>query len=197
MDLDKLENEIIEKCLEFNEYLSFDKKDKACIKEIVEALQQDENILFAYHPGVASLKDATTSTEHTTIVVTEHRMIISGYTDTGVFSSKIIIVNIPVDTNTVVSVVPRHSWLGAFADVQISGAQPIEISTSKKEENKFAQGLYEAIEEAKSRLKSSRSSSIASAPSAADEIMKFKQLLDAGVITQEEFESKKNQLLNL
>lgn len=33
--------------------------------------------------------------------------------------------------------------------------------------------------------------------SAADEIVKFKQLLDAGVITQEEFDTKKQQLLGL
>lgn len=33
--------------------------------------------------------------------------------------------------------------------------------------------------------------------SSADEIMKFKQLLDQGVITQEEFDKKKQQLLNL
>lgn len=33
--------------------------------------------------------------------------------------------------------------------------------------------------------------------SAADEILKYKQLLDMGVITQEEFEAKKKQLLNL
>ena len=32
---------------------------------------------------------------------------------------------------------------------------------------------------------------------AADEIMKFKGLLDAGVITQEEFDAKKKQLLGL
>ena len=33
--------------------------------------------------------------------------------------------------------------------------------------------------------------------SAADEIMKFKQLFDAGVITENEFEEKKKQLLEL
>lgn len=33
--------------------------------------------------------------------------------------------------------------------------------------------------------------------SAADEILKFKGLLDAGAITQEEFEAKKKQLLGL
>lgn len=36
-----------------------------------------------------------------------------------------------------------------------------------------------------------------SAPSAADEILKYKGLMDNGIITQEEFEAKKKQLLNL
>lgn len=34
-------------------------------------------------------------------------------------------------------------------------------------------------------------------PSAADEIIKFKQLLDAGILTQEEFDAKKKQLLGI
>lgn len=38
---------------------------------------------------------------------------------------------------------------------------------------------------------------LSAAPSAADELMKFKQLLDAGAITQEEFDAKKKQLLGL
>lgn len=33
--------------------------------------------------------------------------------------------------------------------------------------------------------------------SAADELMKYKNLLDSGAITQEEYESKKKQLLGL
>ena len=37
----------------------------------------------------------------------------------------------------------------------------------------------------------------AAAPSAADEIKKFKELLDLGIITQEEFDAKKKQLLGL
>ena len=38
---------------------------------------------------------------------------------------------------------------------------------------------------------------IASASSAADEIKKFKELLDSDVITQEEFDAKKKRLLGL
>ena len=33
--------------------------------------------------------------------------------------------------------------------------------------------------------------------SSADELKKFKELLDSGIISQEEFEAKKKQLLNL
>ena len=33
--------------------------------------------------------------------------------------------------------------------------------------------------------------------SGADEILKYKNLLDAGIITSEEFEAKKKQILNL
>ena len=36
-----------------------------------------------------------------------------------------------------------------------------------------------------------------SAASSADEIMKFKELLDSGVITQEEFNEKKKELLGV
>ncbi|MBO1142561.1 hypothetical protein FQS87_22005 [Enterococcus avium] len=39
--------------------------------------------------------------------------------------------------------------------------------------------------------------SITETPSAADEIRKFKSLLDEGIITQEEFDTKKKELLNL
>ena len=36
-----------------------------------------------------------------------------------------------------------------------------------------------------------------SAPSAADEILKYKGLLDCGAITEAEYEAKKKQLLNI
>jgi hypothetical protein len=38
---------------------------------------------------------------------------------------------------------------------------------------------------------------VATAPSSADEILKFKQLLDNGIITQDEFDAKKKQLLGI
>lgn len=77
---------------------------------------------------------------------------------------------------------------------------PNEIS---KDENSLiinGKGKYEVALKIKERIeKYKMQPSIVSvnANSSADEIIKYKQLFDAGVITQEEFEAKKKQLLNL
>ena len=47
------------------------------------------------------------------------------------------------------------------------------------------------------QAKATQSGVPASTISAADELKKFKELLDSGVITQEEFDAKKKQLLGL
>ena len=46
-------------------------------------------------------------------------------------------------------------------------------------------------------LKKKKETPASAAPSPADEILKFKNLLDNGIITQEEFDAKKKQLLGL
>jgi hypothetical protein len=53
----------------------------------------------------------------------------------------------------------------------------------------FAQGKYLRNSVADSPVKPT--------PSSADEIKKFKELLDGGAITQEEYDAKKKQLLGL
>lgn len=55
----------------------------------------------------------------------------------------------------------------------------------------------EDSEWAAEQAKATQESTPASAVSAADELKKFKELLDMGVITQEEFDAKKKQLLGL
>ncbi|WP_191435541.1 PH domain-containing protein [Flavonifractor sp. An112] len=62
-----------------------------------------------------------------------------------------------------------------------------------------ADNIYECIHTAlkmAEELSSTKNQTIA-APSAADEIAKFKQLLDNGAITQDEFDAKKRQLLGI
>lgn len=56
--------------------------------------------------------------------------------------------------------------------------------------------VYADIQKRVKEAKRNRGATV-QALSPADELMKFKGLLDAGVITQEEFDRKKNQLLGL
>ena len=46
-------------------------------------------------------------------------------------------------------------------------------------------------------LEMKKANTVSSTTSSADELKKFKELLDDGVITQEEFDAKKKQLLGL
>lgn len=68
----------------------------------------------------------------------------------------------------------------------------IITNVSKNSTKPFVEAVHKAIDmERKSGQKQANNYSI----SKADEILKFKQLLDAGIITQEEFEQQKRQLL--
>ena len=57
--------------------------------------------------------------------------------------------------------------------------------------------IYDYIHERVRMSKESHNETIIQQTSSADELLKFKKLLDDGIITQEEFDAKKKQLLNL
>lgn len=56
--------------------------------------------------------------------------------------------------------------------------------------------IYKYILERMEYYNNANNNTIVNQISSADEILKFKKLLDEGIITQEEFEKKKNELLN-
>ena len=73
-------------------------------------------------------------------------------------------------------------------------------STTYQDAQKSADACLALLKSISVALESENSAPItteSSPVSAADEILKFKQLLDANIITQEEFEAKKKQLLGL
>ena len=67
------------------------------------------------------------------------------------------------------------------------------IPMKRKQANEVADYISERIREVKTQSRGP----IVKQLSPADEIIKYKQLFDAGVISKEEFEAKKRQLLNL
>lgn len=70
------------------------------------------------------------------------------------------------------------------------------VRTEAKKAEEFKSKVEDAITKFK-RPATQPGPATQSAPSAADEMKKFKELLDAGAISQEEFEIKKKQLLGL
>ena len=68
---------------------------------------------------------------------------------------------------------------------------------SYKNANDYAQEIFSILYKAFNEYKEKGETSDSASNSSADEIAKFKKLLDDGTITQEEFDAKKKQLLGL
>ena len=70
--------------------------------------------------------------------------------------------------------------------------------TFTQDKNYEAERVVEFINNKIREIKTSKTTPMQTAPvaSVADELLKYKQLLDMGVLSQEEFEAKKNELLN-
>lgn len=69
------------------------------------------------------------------------------------------------------------------------------VTTKKMKE--IAAYVESRVQEIKHLSTQPPSATVSSPFSVADELLKFKQLLDMGALTQEEFDAKKKELLNL
>lgn len=78
---------------------------------------------------------------------------------------------------------------------QYSGENAIQFSG--KERNEEAEIIVAYIRKQIEDIKNAPAGGIVQQPSPAEEIKKYKELLEMGVITQEEFDAKKKQLLGL
>ncbi len=102
------------------------------------------------------------------------------------------------DFNHIASVEIDTPMMGFSTITFFAGGTKMSASGFTKAEVKQ---IKEGIEKGKLAVKNTSSNETASTSSAssslADELMKLKQLADAGVITAEEFESQKKKMLNL
>ena len=105
-------------------------------------------------------------------------------------------VTLPYDQINAIQLIPPSGIFG-FGQIVVSCAMP----TMPIKFSKFTlQKAEEAVKLIQSKIdarKGAATPAAAPAASGADEIMKYKQMLDAGIITQEEFDAKKKQLLGL
>jgi len=95
-------------------------------------------------------------------------------------------------------------WINGYIQFEYPGSH--SSGNDFGSENSFAfqlakldnEKVNQAVEYIREKIKEARSPKAAAAAlSPAEELKKFKELLDCGVITQEEFDAKKKQLLGL
>lgn len=81
----------------------------------------------------------------------------------------------------------------------LNAASDENTITFTSQRNREAQDIHDYLNNKLREIKSTKNTPIVQAApaSAADELKKFKDLLDMGIITQEEFDAKKKQLLGL
>lgn len=163
----------------------------ACSK-VVETLKNDEEVLFAcasstFFNGKEFFKTGV-------MVITNERMVYAVKTNT-LFKTTIV-KSITLDyVSDVTKTVPKNLVLNSCTINVDCRNEKIAYWVSYEKLDEMYGDVNNAIDQCKS--KKIQGSTVISALSSADELKKFKELLDMGVITQEEFDAKKKQLLGL
>lgn len=114
----------------------------------------------------------------------------NSYNETDLLKQAIALRKKSAVGNAVVEYIINH-----MSDLQKNGYGEIKKAPVVRTEDELQEYLRVKVSGSSSKRK--KKEHIIQHFSAADEILKFKQLLDMGVITQEEFEKKKKQLLDL
>ena len=100
-------------------------------------------------------------------------------------------VDLPLDSVSAVSI-------GAFKSISVATSSGRISFSAIKNRNEIHKIISDLLVERQNQAPKSAATVVNTpATSNADELKKFKELLDAGIITQEEFDAKKKQLLGL
>lgn len=168
---------------------------------IADTLFEDEEVsfclsLFSWHK--ITKINTHTMMDNGAIAITNKRLLISGRL------SGLLMKQSFCDTHSITSiqstqVVSQSIKKFNLATIRIEtlGDVDLQISVPLDKSQQIVSELSYAIESSKNAANNTTTTNVYQAQSAADEILKFKQLLDNGIITQEEFDAKKKQLLGL
>ena len=121
--------------------------------------------------------------------ITNDRILMSKQALVGSFVKSISLLNIN-------DITLRKDFIHGFIEIDTT-KERVSVVVVKKCADNIHECIHKSLDMAKQFSASKLSESQTLAYSEADELMKFKKLLDDGIITSEEFESKKRQLLGL
>ena len=158
--------------------------------EIEKALVQDEVVNYVCIGRTLTRKEGS-MVSYVALAITNKRIIFSGQL-VGIF--KISTITQFVELKNVNSISESYSAVGGSVIIEILGDDWSLQVESREAAGTIRNNIWQAIEKAKNNNVEKVTINTASS---ADEILKFKNLLDMGIITQEEFDAKKKQLLGL
>lgn len=152
---------------------------------LIEAeLKPNENVLMAFI-GLHNYQSATKHDGNYAYAVTNKRILMAQKKLVGQELQSIM----PAQVNDITT---RTGMLLGILTINTTSTA-FNVAMSKPSTQKVAEKLHGLLTD----LKSSSPATVPKSDSAADEIKKYKELLDLGAITQDEYDAKKKQLLGI
>ena len=168
------------------------KKETVATEEIPNLLRvmaDDEEILYAFKAIRIVINNINNAVDNAYAIITNKRFYYTGTNLSSMFArSKVG----NVDIADVHAISMSKSWAAVTIKFETKN-ENYEVTPFSDKADK----VIEVLEEVKRLSKETKDTSTPQQVSSADEILKFKSLLDNGIITQEEFDAKKKQLLGL
>lgn len=154
--------------------------------EAEKGLRPNESAIFSF-TGVDFKKKDSTNLKLISAIVTGERILIGGQVK-GLFKANFYSSTFSI--SNVRSIDVEVNMLGTNIVIQ---CMDDEIVISEPT-NEIAVNIVRELTEVVERIKETKQIASGTQYSEADEIRKFKELLDEGIITQEQFEAKKKQI---
>lgn len=192
----KTANEMLEAAKRYGGLIESDINDyKRAFDEVVKLLQPDEEVILAFAGWICSKSEGNSgSLSQVGVALTNQRLLIGGNASTSVF--KKCYVGEYYNTSNINAISQRKGFISSDLIIDTLGDDLSISEYSIEIVNRIAADFSSALQKIKA-AKSADAGKIVQQVSAADELKKFKELLDMGVISQPEFDAKKKQLLGL
>lgn len=173
---------------------SFDKIYILVYEQIEKELREDEEVKYVISTGGIQRKNSS-ALFMGAIAITDKRLVYGGQIK-GLLKNTYT--SASLDINKVSSANTGYASLGTGAvTIETLAHDDIVVGFENREKaTEYAREMMQVIDSIKAKTQPT-GQTIVQEVSAADEIAKFKGLLDQGIISQEEFDAKKKQLLGI
>ena len=188
-----LENKTVASAWESDIQKSLSKADKH-IEYVIANLKKDEEVMFAFLSNGVYSGSRTMMGGMGVILFTTERIIYGQKAPLLLGGDQIKSINFDGSVDVTSS---NFGILNGRISVD-TRTENCGFEVTRKRTSDVATLVNKVVQDILERKKNENSTTIIqNQVSAADELLKMKQLLDAGIITQEEFDAKKKQLLGL